>query len=232
MTIARRNILGLIAASAATALPGCGGGGGGPSSRLVRVLNLNPEFPSAQVEIRNTVVAPLLSFREMTQPIEVAFGSYTLTVRDRASARSESFDNIPADENSASVEVFYRSFNSVGLQGLLETSPPLVINLFDVNEHLIVDLDDGLGIVQTKELAFQGSVAQASLSPQCRLRVYRSSNGALVYDSGTPFRPRPRAILLFPLFAGFPFDPIFGRVSVMALNYSGAYASAEEWPTS
>ena len=142
------------------------------------------------------------------------------------------FDNIPANENSPSIEVFYRDFNTVGLQGLLESSPPVVINFFDANEHLIVHLDDGFGTVQTKELAFLDSVAQSSLSPGCRLRVARASDLSLVYDSGQLLDERPRAILLFPLVAAFPFDPIFGRVGVIALNYSGANATAQEWPTS
>ena len=229
MTIARRNILGLIAASAATALAGCGGGG--PSSRSLRVLNLNPDFPTVQVEIRNAVVAPILPFEGLTGPIEVAFGEYTMAIRDRTGAVPPVFfDHIAANENSAAIEVFYRDFNTVGLQGLLDTSPPVVINYFDSTESLIVELDDGFGTVQRQEVAFKSSVAQSSQSAQCRLRVFRFSDGTLVYDSG--LRTRPRAILLFPLFAPFPFDPIFGRVGVMALNYSGANASAEEWPTS
>ena len=233
MTIARRNILGLIAASAATALAGCGGGSDGPSSRFVQVLNLNPNFPSTEIGIRNTIVAPIVPFKKLTGPIEVAFGTYTIAFRDRNGAVPPVFfDNIPANENSPSIEVFYRDFNTVGLQGLLESSPPVVINFFDANEHLIVHLDDGFGTVQTKELAFLDSVAQSSLSPGCRLRVARASDLSLVYDSGPLLDERPRAILLFPLVAAFPFDPIFGRVGVIALNYSGANATAQEWPTS
>lgn len=235
MTIARRNILGLMAASAAAALAGCGGGDG-PSSRSVRVLNLNPEFPSAEVTIRNTVVASILPFKELTGPIEVAFGAYTITFRDRTGfVPPADFPNIPANENSA-IEVFYRNgiSNGVGLQPLLENSPPLVINLFDSTESLIVELEDEFGTVQRPEpeLAFQASIAQSSLSRRCALRVFRSSDLSVVYDSGPVLLARPRAILLFPLSATFPFNPIFGRVGVMALNYSGANATAQEWPTS
>ncbi len=234
MTIARRNILGLIAASAATALTGCGGGGDGPSSRPVRVLNLNPEFPSAEVSIRNTVVASILPFKELTGPIEVAFGAYTITFRDRTGfVPPVDFPNIPANENSA-IEVFYRNgiSNTVGLQPLLENSPPFVINLFDSTESLIVELEDEFGTVQrpVPELAFQASVAQSSLSRRCGLRVFRSSDLSVVYDSGPVLLARPRAILLFPLSATFPFNPIFGRVGVMALDYSGISATAEVWP--
>ena len=230
MTIARRNILGLIAASAATALAGCGGGDG-PSSRSVRVLNLNPDFPSAEVTIRNTVVASILLFKKLTDPIGVAFGAYTITFRDRTgSVPLVDFPNIPANENSA-IEVFYRNRigSTVGLQPLLENSPPFVINLFDLTESLFVELDDGIGPLQQQTLDFGASVAQSSRSTECRLRVFRSINGPLVYDSGPVLRLR--GILLFPLPDAFPFDPNFGRVGVMALDYSGPNATAKEWRT-
>ena len=233
MTIARRNILGLIAARAATALAGCGGGDG-PSSRSVRVLNLNPDFPSAEVTIRNTVVASILLFKKLTDPIGVAFGAYTITFRDRTgSVPLVDFPNIPANENSA-IEVFYRNRigSTVGLQPLLENSPPFVINLFDSTESLIVELVDEFGTVQRPEpeLAFQAAVAQSSLSRRCGLRVFRSSDLSVVFDSGPVLLTRPRAILLFPLSATFPFNPIFGRVGVMALDYNGANATVEVWP--
>ena len=233
MTIARRNILGLIAASAATTLAGCGGGDG-PSSRSVRVLNLNPDFPSADVRIRNVPVASALPFKGLTEPIEVAFGTYTITFLDRTGfVPPVDFPNISANENSA-IEVFYRNRigNTVGLQPLLENSPPFVINLFDSTESLIVELVDEFGTVQRPEpeLAFQAAVAQSSLSGRCGLRVFRSSDLSVVFDSGPVLLARPRAILLFPLSATFPFNPIFGRVGVLALNYSGANATAEVWP--
>ena len=226
MTIARRNILGLIAASAATALAGCGGGDG-PSSRSVRVLNLNPDFPSAEVRIRNVPVASVLPFKRLTEPIEVAFGTYTITFLDRTVPPVD-FPNISVNENSA-IEVFYRNRNTVGLQPLLENSPPFVINLFDLTESLFVELDDGIGPLQQQTLDFGASVAQSSRSTECRLRVFRSINGPLVYDSGPVLRLR--GILLFPLPDAFPFDPNFGRVGVMALDYSGPNATAKEWRT-
>ena len=76
MSIDRRKIIGLVAASAATALAGCGGGGDyAPPTRFVWLLNLNPEFPSLDVSFGATLVTPALAFPALTPRFEVEYGT-------------------------------------------------------------------------------------------------------------------------------------------------------------
>ena len=219
MTIARRSILGLFAVGAATALTGCGGGGSDSiPTRFMWVLNLNSEFPSADVAFGPDPVSSALPFQALTPRIEVEFGVYSVGLRDRASGRTLYFDGFVVDDYSPSIEVFYRH----GTSARLGASPAGIVNYFESPEALVVELDDGAGSVQTTVLSFEDSAPQASLSANCRLTVRRANDGVLVYDSG--LRQRTGAILLFPS------DPLIGFVGALGLNYSGSSAGAVSWP--
>lgn len=230
MTIARRHILGLFAASAATALAGCGGGGDGPPRRTVGVLNVNPDFASAEVKFNNAV-ATQVNFPTLAPSLDVAFGSYTVAFSDPTGVRkSPLFDNISVDANSPSVEVFYRMVDSARLGGpntlLLESTPPIILNYCDLDTSLTVEFDYGPGNVFTKPVPFEGSSDQLSQflpSAPYRLRVLRS-NGVPDFDSGTQiFHANTRVIVLFP------YDLAGNRVGVIGLNYGGGLAKANEW---
>ncbi|HEY8707124.1 MAG TPA: hypothetical protein VIM34_03915 [Burkholderiaceae bacterium] len=230
MTIARRQLMiGLFATGAGAALAACGGGGSYvPPTRLVWVLNLNPEFAFVDVSFGAPgatvaqVVSPGLPFQAMTQPIEIAFGSYSIGMRDASnpsSGRTVFFDNFNVDNNSPSVLVFYRN----GTSTLLAPAPMGIVNYFDSNVALDVELDDTAGTVQfTPSLAFNASAPQASQSPYCRLRLRRATDGVPVYDSAV--QPRAGTILIYPA------DPVSGLVAVVGLDYTFSSASAVVWP--
>ena len=218
MSIDRRKLLCLFAASAATALAGCGGGGNYVvPTRSVWVLNLNAEFPSVDVAFGPTVVTAGLPFQALTPAIELDFGTYTLGLRNPASGRTLYFDGIVVDDFSPSLEVFYRKGNSARLGA----SPVGIVNYFDSSESLDVELYADPGGVQTARLAFEASIGQASQSVNCRLLLRRASDGVLVYDSGTRFRTD--AILVFPA------DPLTGLVGVVGLNYGVNNLSVVSW---
>ena len=163
MSIARRKIIGLFAASAATALAGCGGGGDyTPPTRFVWLLNLNPEFPSADVSLGATTIASGLPFPGLTSRTEVEYGSYTIGLRERSTGVTQNFDGVPVDGFSPSMFVFYRRFASTRLG----SSPPGIINYVDSNVSLDVDLFDDVGNVQLERLAFEGSAPQNSRESQ------------------------------------------------------------------
>ena len=221
MTITRRNILGLFAAGSATALAGCGGGGDGyddAPTRFVRVLNLNPEFPSVDVAIDATVVVTNVPFEALTPAIELVFGTYSIGLRDRASARVLYFDGFGVDDRSPSLEVFYRK----GASARLGPSPLGIVNYFDSSESLVAELSDASGNTQTSVLAFEASAPQVSQSLNCRLRLRRASDNVLVYDSGS--RQRTDAILIYPA------DASSGLVRAMGVNHTYSTASAVVWP--
>jgi hypothetical protein len=226
MTIDRRKIIGLFAASAATTLAGCGGGGGGyvAPTRFVWVLNLEPDFATVDVSFgapgatSATVVSPGLPFRALTLPIEIAFGTYSIGLRNPASGRTLFFDGFNVDNSSPSIEVFYRN----GSSARLGPSPSGIVNYFDSPESLVAELGDGAGTVQSSLLAFEGSAPQVSQSAYCQLRLRRASDGVLVYDSG--LQTRAGAILIYPA------DPVSGLVGVVGLSYTFNSASAVVWP--
>jgi hypothetical protein len=222
MSIARRKILGLFAAAAATALPGCGGGdsGGRPGvpTRFLWVLNLNPEFTAADVSLSSTLLVSRLPFPALSPRIEAEFGTYTVGLRDRNTGLSFDFPNFIVDDISPSVSVFYPRFGSARLGTVI----PGIANYFDSNVSLVAELDDGAGNVQTNVLAFESSAAQASRSANCRLRLRRATDGVLVYDSGLQLRTS--AILIFPA------DTQTGLVAVVGVNYSFTDATAVSWP--
>lgn len=219
MSIDRRKLIGLFAASAATALAACGGGGDyEPPTRLVWVLNLNPDFASVDVAFDATVVTFGLPFQALTPAIELAFGTYTIGLRNPSSGRTLHFDGIDVDDASPSIEVFYRK----GTSARLWPSPSGIVNYFDSTESLIADLSDSGGNVQTSVLAFEQSAPQVSQSAACRLRLRRASDGVLVYDSGS--RQRTGAILIYPS------NPSIGLVGVVGLDYTFNAASAVIWP--
>ena len=220
MSIDRRALIGLFAASAATTLAGCGGGGDYQSAptRFVWLLNVNPNFASVDVSFNSTVVASAMPFESLTLPIEVEFGTYTIGLRDRASGRNLLFDGFNVDNYSPSIEVFYRN----GTSARLGASPSGIVNYFDSPEALDVELDDGTGFVQLSRLAFESSAPQISQSLNCRLRLRRASDGVLVYDSG--LRRRTGAIIIYPA------DPVLGLVGVVGLDYSFSAAVATRWP--
>lgn len=223
MSIDRRKILGLFALTSAAALAGCGGGGddGSPRpapTRFMWVLNLNPEFTSADVSLNSTVLVSGLQFPALTPRIEAEFGNHDIGIRDRNTGRSFVFADILVDNQSASIEVFYRS----GASARLTPLSPGIVNYFDSNESLVAELNDGAGNIQTSVLPFESSAAQASQSANCRLRLRRASDGVLVYDSG--LRSRTSAILILPA------DPQTGLVTVVAVNYSFDDAVAVSWP--
>ena len=224
MSIDRRKILGLIAAGTASALAGCGGGGGdGRRSRHVWLLNLNPEFPAADVIFGDTRVASDLPFPGLTSRFEVEYGDYTVTLQERSTDETHDFVDVAIDGFSPSLFVFYRHFGSTRLG----SSPPGIINYFDSDVALDVDLfDDTDGPVQRERLAFEASTSQSSNSVDCTLQLYAAGSSVLVYDSG--LQERPDSILIFPRFRAT--SPRSGEVAVVALNYGNRFAEAVIWP--
>ena len=219
MTIARRKILGLLAAGATTALAACGGGGDYPTvpTRFLWVLNLHPEFTSTDVVLGPDLLVSGLPFPGLTPRIEAEFGNYVLGLLDRPSGRALNFSDFIVDDYTPSISVLYRYGNTARLGA----SPLGIVNYFESSVSLIVDLDDGNGNVQTSVLPFERATAQLSRSPNCRLRLSRASDGGLVYDSGR--RARTDAIVVFPA------DPQTGLVGVVALNYNGTDAVILSW---
>lgn len=225
MSIDRRKVLALFAAGSASALAGCGGGGDGPPTRHVWLLNLNPEFPSADVFFGSTRVASDLEAPGLTSRFEVEYGRYTVTLDEPSTGETTDFVDVEINGFSPSMFVFYRHFGS----SRLGSSPPGIINYFDSNVALDVDLfsgDDDDGPVQLETLAFEGFESQSSNSAECTLRLYAEGSSELVYDSGV--QERPDSILIFPR---FPADsPRAGEVAVVALNYGTRFANAVPWP--
>ena len=233
MTIARRKIIGLFAAGAATTLAGCGGGGDVyvdapyvPPTRSMSLLNLNPEFASSDVMFGAVTVASALAFPGITLPFVADYGSYTLGIRNRASGVTQNFDSLPVDANSPSLFVFYRRFASTRLG----SSPlvPGITNYFDSTVSLDVDLfdDNAGGAVQLIDaLAFEGVARQTSGSTTCRLRLYAAGSTTLIYDSGQ--QTRTDSIIVYPRFPAA--SPRSGEVSVIGLNYGLNSASAVQW---
>lgn len=234
MTIARRKIIGLFAAGAATTLAGCGGGGDVyvdvpyvPPTRSMSLLNLNPEFASSDVTFGGATVASDLRFPGITAPFVAAYGSYTLGIRNRAPVVTQNFDNLPVDANSPSLFVFYRRFASTSLG----SSPlvPGITNYFDSTVPLDVDLFDESGGVQLIDaLGFEGNAAQASGSRNCRLQLYAARSSVLIYDSGPQLQARTDSIIIFPRFPAA--SNRSGEVAVIGLNYNVNGASAVSWP--
>lgn len=225
MSIARRKIIGLFAASAATALAGCGGGDSVPPTRFVWLLNLDPEFPSADVSIGATTIASGLAFQALTARAEVEFGTYTFGVSERSNGVTQNFDGVRINDFSPSMFVYYR-FPGVGNdRSRLGSSPPGIINYFDSTVSLDVDLFDDVGGVQLERLAFEGSAAQASRSRNCTLRLYAAASTVLIYDSG--LQQRTDSILVFPRFPAA--SPRAGEVAVVGLNYGLNSASVVSW---
>lgn len=224
MSIDRRKVLGLFAAGAASALAGCGGGGGGHrSTRLVWLLNLNPEFPSADVFFSDTRVASDLPAPGLTSRFEVERGTYTVTLQERSTGDTQDFPDVAIDRFSPSLFVFYRHFGSTRLG----SQPPGIINYFDSNVALEVDLfDNSNGPVQQETLTFEASASQASDSRDCTLRLYAADTDVLVYDSG--LQERTDSILIFPRFPAT--SSRSGEVGVVALNYGTTFAEAVTWP--
>ena len=227
MSIDRRKIIGLFAASAATALAGCGGGGSdAPPTRLVWLLNLNPEFPAADVSIGSTPVAAGLPFPGLTAPpAEVEYGRYTFSVRGNT---TQNFDNVLVDGFSPSMYVFYR-YPDPARPTRLGSSPRGIVNYFDSSIGLDVDLfdDNGAGNVQLLDaLPFEGDALQTSRSANCRLRLYAAGSPTLIYDSGQ--QTRTDSIIVHPRFPAS--SSRNGEVAVVALNYSANRASAVLWP--
>ena len=223
MSIDRRKVLALFAAGTASALASCGGGGDGPATRRVWLLNLNPEFPSADVFFGSTLVASDLPAPGLTARFEVEYGSYTVTLDEPSTDETTDFVDVAIDGFSPSMFVFYRHFDS----SRLGSSPPGIINYFDSDVALDVDLIDGDdGPAQLETLAFEGSAAQESNSDECTLRLYAEGSSVLVYDSGV--QERPDSILIFPRFRAS--SPRAGEVAVVALNYGSRSAVAVTWP--
>ena len=222
MSIARRKIIGLFAASAATALAGCGGGDDTPPTRFVWLLNLNPEFPSADVSVGGSTIASALPFPGLTSAAEVEFGSYTIALRERSTGVTQSFDGVLIDDFSPSMFVFYRHFGSTRLGA----SPPGIINYVDSTVPLDVDLYDDVGNVQLERLEFEGSANQTSASRNCTLRLYAAGSTDLIYDSG--LQQRTDSILVFPRYPAA--SPLSGQVAVIGLNYGSNGAGAVIWP--
>lgn len=222
MSIARRKIIGLFAASAATALAGCGGGDYTPLTRFVWLLNLNPEFPSADVSLGSSTIASALPFPGLTAAAEVEYGSYTIALREQSTGVTQSFDGVLIDDLSPSMFVFYRHFSSTRLG----SSPPGIINYVDSTVSLDVDLFDDVGGVQLERLAFEGSAAQASTSLNCTLRLYAAGSTELIYDSG--LQERTDSILVFPRYPAA--SSLSGQVAVIGLNYGPTVADPVIWP--
>ena len=232
MSIDRRKIIGLFAATAATTLAGCGGGGGGGdegrSLQRVWVLNLNPEFPSADVSVGSTLIGSGLPFPGLTSPVDFDGGYYTVRVQRSGGGAFFDFDNVAIDAGSPlpGLFVFYRRFASARLV----PAPRGIENYFDSNVNLDFDLFDGDGsgnsFVQSQILPFEGGARQTSGSSTCRLRLYAEGSSTLVYDSGVQYRTD--SILIHPRFSAA--SARSGEVRVTALNYGVANASAVDWP--
>ena len=223
MSVNRRKIIGLFAASGATILAGCGGGSNdAPLTRFVWLLNLNPEFSSVDVSFGSTTVTSALPFPGLTPPFEVEYASYTVGLRERSNGMTQSFDGVAIDANSPSLFVFYRHFNSTRLG----SSPPGIINYVDSPVSLDVDLFDDLGNVQLERLTFEGSAPQNSSSGNCTLRLYAAGSPVLIYDSG--LQQRTDSILIFPRYPAA--SPLSGPVAVVGLNYDFGSAAAVTWP--
>lgn len=233
MTIARRKIIGLFAAGAATTLAGCGGGGEVyvevpyvPPTRLMSLLNLNPEFSFSDVTFGAATVASGLEFPGITNPFVAEYGTYTLSIRNRSPAITQNFDGLPVDGSSPSLFVFYRRFASTRLG----SSPlvPGITNYFDSTVGLDVDLFDETGGVQLIDaLGFEGNATQASGSRNCRLQLYAAGSPVLIYDSGPQLQARPDSIIIFPRFPAA--SSRSGEVAVIGLNYNVNGASAVSW---
>ena len=227
MSLDRRKIIGLFAASAATTLAGCGGGGYGsgdiaPPTRFVWLLNLDPEFPSVDVSFGATTVTSALPFPALTPRFEVEYGSYSVGLRERSNGTTLAFDGVAIDGYSPSMFVLYRHFGSTRLG----SSPPGIINYFDSDVSLDVDLFDDVGGVQLERLTFEGSAPQRSQSRNCALRLYAAGSPVLVYDSGP--QQRTDSILIFPRDPAA--SPFSGQVAVVGLNYGFNSAAAVSWP--
>lgn len=230
MSIDRRKIIGLFAASAATTLAGCGGGGGddGPYLQRVWVMNVNPEFPAADVSVGSTLVGSGLPFPGLTSPVDFDTGYYTLRVRRSGGGAFFDFDNVLIDAGSSlpSLFVFYRHFASARLV----PAPRGIENYFDSSVNLDYDLFDGDGtgnsFVQTQILPFEGGGRQTSNSSTCRLRLYAENSPTLIYDSGV--QNRPDSIMIHPRFPAA--SSRSGEVAVTALNYGFVNAGAVVWP--
>ena len=217
MSIARRHLLGLLAAGAATALAGCGGGGDDrPPTRFVSVLNLNVDFPTADVTFGPTLVSQGLPFQALSLPVEVAHGTYDLGLTEPTRGRRFDF-NLGVDATSPTLGVFYRS----GASARLVLSPIGIANYFDSSETLIADLSDGAGNVETSSLAFEQVAVQVSRSANARLVLSRASDGVLVYDSA--LQRRTDALLIYRATQG-------GLVGVIGVNYGPGGKSAVVWP--
>ena len=231
MTIARRKIIGLFAASAATTLAGCGGGGEVyvdvpyvPPTRSMSLLNLNPECPLSDVTFGAAAVASALAFPGITTPFVAEYGTYTLSIRNRSPVITQNFDGLPVDGSSPSLFVFYRRFASTRLG----SSPlvPGITNYFDSAVPLDVDLFDDAGGVQLIDaLGFEGNAPQASGSRNCTLRLYAAGSNVLIYDSG--LQQRTDSIIIFPRFPAA--SSRSGEVAVIGLNYNVNGASAVSW---
>jgi hypothetical protein len=230
MSIARRKIIGLFAASAATTLAGCGGGGGddGPYLQRVWVMNVNPEFQSANVSVGSTLIGAGLPFPGLTSPVDFDTGYYTVRVQRPAGGVFFDFDNVLIDAGSSlpSLLVFYRHFASARLV----PAPRGIENYFDSTVNLDYDLFDGDGsgptLPQTQILPFEGGGRQTSNSSTCRLRLYAENSPTLIYDSGV--QNRTDSILIHPRFPAA--SARSGEVAVTALNYGFVNASAVVWP--
>lgn len=228
MTIDRRQILGLFAASAATALAGCGGGGGDdtPPTRFIWVLNVNPEFPAADVTIGATTVAQGLPFQALTSRIEAQLDTYSFSFRERSNSFTQTFNGVRIDNVSPAVSVFYRYPGTGNDQSRLSSLPPPgIINYFDSSVSLDVDLFDDVGGVQLETLAFEKSKTQVSRSANCTLRLYAAGSNVKVYDSG--LQQRTDSILIVPRFPAA--SARAGEVAVVGLNYSLNSSSAVVW---
>ena len=186
------------------------------------LLNLNPEFSSSDLSFGAIRVVPGLAFPDLTPRLEVEYGAYTVGWRERTTGSSQNFDNVVIDGSSPSLFVFYRHFGS----SRLGSSPPGIINYFDSNVALDVDLLDDAGNAQLETLPFEGSAPQRSRSLNCVLRLFAAGSSVPVYDSG--LQRRPDSILIFPRYRAA--SPSSGQVAVVALNYSSEAASAVIWP--
>ena len=230
MPLDRRRFVGLIAASTTTALAGCGGGiyaefGSGwdsGSTSFVWVLNLDPEFSSADVSIGPVTVALGLPFEGLTTRSEFGGGLYDVTLRDRTSGAAIVFDNVRIHDNTLTLQVFYRH----GLSARLASSPLGITNYFDSSLPLDVDLFDDGGVAQNEILDFEGSANQVSRSGNCTLRIYAGAGSNVpVYDSG--LQQRTDAILIFPRFPAL--SARSGEVAVIGLNYGSDSVSLAVW---
>ncbi len=182
----------------------------------------NPEFPGADVSIGATTVSSALPFPALAPRIEADYGNYTVALRERSNGFTQNFDNVAIDGASPSMFVFYRHFASTRLG----SSPPGIVNYFDSNIALDVDLFDGANNVQIETLAFEGSAPQNSASVNCQLRLYAANSPTLVYDSG--LQQRTDSILVFPRFPAA--SSRSGELAVVGLNYGVATAAMVSWP--